>query len=216
MGILAQLGTTNSVPPLPGPPLVERVLLEQPLPVVVLGVVAAAVAFFVLNRQGRATRAAVVGLALLGVGAAVAVVAGVVRTERERMAEATRELVMAAAGADVAGLTRLLSPDVRLFSRFSAPGYGIGSAGIDREEILEKTVQLQRQFSVREAEVREVQSVSTGPGVGSTQVQVRVKVGAGGMEFPYQSWWRVDWRRDASGRWLASAIEPVDLPMAGR
>jgi hypothetical protein len=210
---LAQFGPPagSNVPALPSPPILERLFLEQPLAPAAFLVLAALAAALILNSRGKLSRGLLVGSLLLALGLGVYILGSIVTTERERMARATRELVDAVATVDIPAADRLLAPDVRLFSRFRAPGLSAPNQGMDKTGILAAVPAALGQYPLKEHAVQQVQAQSTGRGVGTTQVQVRVVPEA--TAFPHTSWWRISWRRD-DDVWRATAIEPVDVPFA--
>ncbi|MBL8991402.1 MAG: hypothetical protein JNJ48_07470 [Phycisphaerae bacterium] len=195
--------TDLGVPLLPAPPMLERVLFEQPLPGAVALLAAGVVAFAVLNRAGRGRQglgAAALSLFLAG---AVVVLATAVKTEREELqglAVRVIERVMAADGAEV---DRRLADSVtlRLLGRTSPMG---------KPEILRHvTGRTLERYGVREHTVRSVQAVIDGPGVARTQVRVRVQTDLTGA--PVGSWWLLHWRRDAAQQWRIVGIEAQQI-----
>jgi hypothetical protein len=194
-------------------PIVERLLFEQPWPLIAGLLFLAVVAFVVLNRRGL-VRAGLIVLALgVALGAGVLLLARAVQTPREAMTEATIALVHAAAATDSAALERLLAPDARLFSRFAQPGAAAPEGGLDRPAIIAAARRvLREQWPLKEHSVDEVQAETAGPGSGRTQVRVRVVVEQ--WQIPYSSWWRVDWQKGPDGAWRAVLIEPLELPGA--
>jgi hypothetical protein len=212
--ILAQFSQFLPAPPspLPSPPIIERLLFEQPWgPALLIAGCAAGVWFFAKGKL-RAPIAA----ALLVLAAGLVVMAHLVHTDRERMTQATNDLVDAVASADVAAIDRLLAPDARAYSRYHIPGYSGGQTGMDKGEILAQVPVVIRANPISEHRVQELQAQSRGPGVGTTQALIKIVVRAEqlGQEIPVQSWWRLDWRRDSDGLWRATAIEPVSIPAA--
>lgn len=199
------------VPPLPGPPLWERLLLEEPVYLAGALGLAAIVAFVILNQRARLRTGAVAAVVLLLAAAGVMVLGTTVRTEREAMAESTASLVDAVARVDTAALDQLLASDVMLVSDFHIPELPIASPGLGKNAILAAVGVTMRRYPVKEHRILATQAQSTGPGIGRTQVRVRVVVEG----IPHTSWWKVDWRRGTDGRWRAIAIRPLDIPWAG-
>ncbi len=110
------------MPPPPDHSLVLRLLLEEPLPLVIaLGVAAVALLWQGL-REGLPRRlAAGAGAAAIAVG--VLAVAGLVRTPAERGAEVVRRLVAAVDARDAAAVDGLLAPEAGIHSgREENPG----------------------------------------------------------------------------------------------
>lgn len=219
--LLAQfLPPPAKVPPLPSPPLLPRLFLEQPTPLAVALVIATIVSMAVLNRRGKAVQGTVA--AAFGVlVAAVIILATAVQTDRERIAAATEDLVNAAAAVDQTALDRMLAPDVRLLAQarineqVQREGPKLTDSGWDKATILAQADEyLKGPFKVSSAAVLETQALLDGPTSGRTQVRVRAVPEI--YNFPVITWWRVTWRKGSDGQWQAIAIEPLDLGLAGR
>jgi hypothetical protein len=215
-GVLLQILPPNParVAPLPGPPLIEQALLEQPWYIAGTLTLAGIVVFLALNQRGR-SRAGVLWAGGLMVSAAAILVIGLlVKTEREQMAEATRSLVDATARSDMRALDAWLGPDATLFSEFRAEGLSVPRSGLDKAGILKAAPEALARWPLKDYRVEDLQAQSLGPGLGRTQVSVRVVPEA--MPLPHTSWWRVGWRRSPDGAWRVTEIEPLDIPYAGR
>jgi hypothetical protein len=194
--------------PLPGGPAWERLLFENPLPLVVLLLASAVVVFFVMRRRAKAgIGAAVAGvLGLLAAGAWV--LAREVVTVREEVKAAAAELVDAAAKADTARLEVLLDDNAVAYSS-AAPG------GMLKDRILaEVRRQLGERFRVSRYEIEESQAVVDGPGV--ARAQLRVWVEETDSRGSLSSWWGLDLKRDSGGGWRTSVIRPLHPLMAAR
>lgn len=110
------------MPPPPDHSVLMRLLLEEPLPLVIALSVAAAALLWQGLREGLPRRLAAGGVtAVVAVG--VVAVAGLVRTPAERGAELVRALVAAVDARDTAAVDRLLAPDAGVHSgREENPG----------------------------------------------------------------------------------------------
>ncbi|MEX2218484.1 MAG: hypothetical protein WD749_06945 [Phycisphaerales bacterium] len=212
---VAQLPHSNPPAPLARPPVLERLFLEQPLPLMAGLMVAGIVALVVLNRQGRPAAGTIVVGAAAMVAGAVWLLARVVETPREAMTAAVVALVDATARLDEPGMDRHMAPALRFYSSYGSPGPAVPEAGIDKSALIVLARDKLREYPIREHAVQEVQAVLDGPGVGRTQVRVRVVAEVGPLTFPHTSWWIVRWRREQDGVWRAHSIEPVDIPLAG-
>lgn len=219
--LLAQvLPQPANVPPLPSPPLLPRLFLEQPTPLAVALVIATIVATAVLNRRGKAVQGTVA--AAFGVlVAALIILATAIQTDREKIAAATEDLVNAAAAVDQTALNRMLAPDVRLLAQsrineqVQREGPNLTDSGWDKTMILAQAEKhLKGQFKVSSAVILETQALLDGPTSGRTQVRIRAVPEI--YNFPVVTWWRVTWRKGSDGQWQAIAIEPLDLGPAGR
>jgi hypothetical protein len=215
MNVLAQLFPEKGpqVPPLPGPPLWEKLLLEQPVYLSGFLILAAIVALAMLRQRGRSRQGAIVAGALVLAAIAIYALGAAVTTEREQMADATTALVDAAATGNPALVDPMLAPDVRLFTQFRAPGVSVPTGALDKPAILDAMRRLLSEYPLKEHTIGQMQAQSTGPGVGRTQVRLRVV--AQQYEVPIGSWWLIGWKR-TNGRWVATSIEPLYIAGATR
>jgi hypothetical protein len=205
--------TMGAIQALPGPPIVQYYLLENPWPAVAaLG--GAAVLVVAVGRSRLAPKV------FLGVVAALVVLAAgvwtastLVQTPRERVIERARDLVDAVAKGDMAGAARVLHPDAVLRAFFTSRD------GIELNDILRRVSEMKDGvYRLHSHRVKQVQTEFLGPRVARTQILVEVDPEA--TRFPTLSWWRVDWRNDGpeggpvagSGEWTAYEIEPLALP----
>jgi len=199
-------------PPLDSPPLLPRLIFEQPLPLVALFIGGAVVAFVVLNRRFKAKQGVLAAGGLLLAAGALWLTASLVQTDREQIMAETSRLIGATTRVDTAALDNLLAPDVRLFAGPRIGDSRIPSAGWDKKAILENTDRYLRAiYKVDEAAVLEMQGTMDGPTSGRTQARIRTTV----VGAPFISWWRVTWRRSGEGRWEVTAIEPLEIPGSG-
>ncbi len=209
-----QLGGPTSPTKLPGPPVLEHLLLESPFlltaALVVLGV-AAAVA---LVRRARIRDAVVVLASCIAAGAGVQILAWKTVTNREVISGRSVELVEAVATLDYAGIERLLAPDARLFADIPIPELPIPAAGLDVDDILSRVrTTVGGMYRVREHRVVEIDAAMIGDRLGRTQLRVRVVPEATG--FPQGSWWRLDWREEPDGSWRVIRIAPLSIGQGG-
>jgi hypothetical protein len=205
--------TPGRVAALPGPPLWEAALLEQPIYLAAALILAAVVVATLLNRRGRARQGVLAAAGLVALAAGTLILGGLVKTEREQMTAATESLVEATARVDARALEHALAPDATLFSDLHLPGVPSAQSGLDKEATIRAVQMALGAHPLKEYRVLEVQAQSLAPGMGRTQARVRVSFEE--MPAPHISWWRVDWRRSADGVWRATAITPLDVPWAG-
>jgi hypothetical protein len=213
VGQILPLETPGRVAALPAPPLWEFALLEKPIYLAAALLLAAVVAGTLLNQRGRARQGVLIGAGLVALAAGVLILGGLVKTEREQMADATRSLVETTARIDARALERALAPDATLFSDLRLPGVPSAQAGLDKPGIIKAVQAALGAHPLKEYRVLEVQAQSLASGMGRTQARVRVSFEE--MPAPHISWWRVDWRRSADGVWRATAITPLDVPWVG-
>jgi len=202
--ILAQFGLSDEtrVPVLPAAPLIERVWLANPWPIVILLIVLAAATFVVLNARGRAVRGLAIAAAFLLAAVGAYVTSMLVETDREAISSATRELVRATAAADRAALGELLSDDLSMrVTRVPRSA--------DKSETIALIERLVAgQYGVSGATVLECQATLDGPRLGRTHVRVRTTSQVGVLP----SWWRIDWVLEDDRSWRARRIEALWIP----
>jgi hypothetical protein len=197
----AQLAPQSPPPTLPSPPLAERLLLENPVPAVLVALAAGFIAMWMLRRAGRKRT----NLAAAGAGVALAAVAfavgRMVETPREALKARTRALVEAVAEADSAALDDLLDRSVQV----TLSGGGIRLGNLDKREIIARAEDYMRgSYAVESWSVPTLQAAADGPEVGRTLLRVVVTPEA--TRFPTGSWWAIDWER-IGGAWRAVEIE---------
>jgi hypothetical protein len=202
----------SDVEALPTPPLLERLLFEQPLiPVAALAVLAiiAAIAF---ARRNQRRRGLIVAAALAAAAAGLALLATLVTTDREVLLERTQALIAATAAVDTTPLTDLLSEDASLRTAGS-----IARVLPDietRGEILARAEgELRGRYRISSWEILDRQATLDGPNVARTQVRVGVE--ADQFSRTHYSWWRLHWERDPSGQWRCFEIEPLWIQFVG-
>lgn len=187
--------------PLPSGPLWETYILEQPWPLAIALVVIAAVVLF--KGRGKA-RAIVPAVAILAAMAAVA--AGLlVTTARESIRKSTRAMVAAVVSGDSTTLDAELDESAKLFS-FQH------NDGLDKWALLDEVGRRFRpgaEYAVKDWSIEALEASRDGERVGRSQVKVRAVSAAAGV--PVFSWWLLDYRMDASGRWRVIRMEPQSI-----
>lgn len=188
---------------LPQPPLLERLLFENPWPLAALFIIAAVLAGAFLHRAGKDRNAGVAAVVLLVLAGAVVAASALVTTERERLADLAKHTVDSVMAADDAAVGAVLAPDVTLIllghdTRMSRQGMlNIVASDVGRR------------YGVPEHRVQTVQASVDGPNVARTQMQVRAHVDRLGRAVG--SWWRLHWRRDSDGRWTITSVEALQI-----
>ncbi len=208
----------TGVQPLPSPPILSRLLFEDPLILTAILIIASVAVFFLFNAQGKVKKAILwsgVGL-LLGIG--VLILASAIETDREKIIAATTPLVRVTAAADTSRLEPLLDDQVRLTNELSLAADELPHGEPwDKTQILDHVRSyLGDKFRLKPGEtaIIETQGVIDGPGRGRTQVHIRVTPEL--FEFPWPSWWRIDWKQDAKGEWRVIGIQPLDVGQLSR
>lgn len=213
--LLAQIGGKGGadVARLADPPAGAYYLLENPWPVAIALVVAAAIGAMLFRQRGgtgRGVRLVVAGIA----GAAVVLILGyAVTTERETLRDRTRRLVDAAARGSSAELGPMLMERTRVGA--FAPVFG-GVRG--REEVVAAVRAYIEQFGPLESwEKGFVQAVVDGPNIARTQVRVWAKPRKDAQIYGAATgmWFRVEWRRVGDGPWRASTIDVMQIDGVG-
>lgn len=184
------------IPDLPTPPWWAVALFERPLPIIAGAAALAGATLFAGRRAGRMRPAVTIAALLLLLAVGAFLTARTVRTDRESLADAGRDLVRAVAAPDGPALERLLADDARVTMR------QLGDA-VERPGILAAVRTLHGVAQVRDADVLDTRSGITGPSAGRTYIRVRLD--ADGL--PRDSWWEVSWRRDGTV-WRAVSVRP--------
>ncbi|MFO0859532.1 MAG: hypothetical protein U0570_03170 [Phycisphaerales bacterium] len=189
-------------PPLHEPIGLTVLLFEQPWILMVVALVVGLAISWWMKRRGKPGP----GLAALFGGVAGAgllfVLAKLVVTDREVVAERSKQLVGATASVDAEGLGKLLASDVQM-RYFRAPG------GLDKQGIVTAVrSELGQTYRVKDWAIQELQIAPSSPSAMSTQMRVRVT--AESWNVPHVSWWAIDWRR-AGDTWEVVRIQPLSI-----
>ena len=192
----ALLGPPGGVPQLPAPPLVPRLLLENPISLVVILAVLGLGALVIFRRAGRLGRGLAVAGVMLALAGAVLTLAGIVQTDRERVIARGEALIRAAARADIDAIRPMLDQDV------SVRAAHLHIAG--RDAVLnEISVQMRAGAPVRDVRILSSTAIIDGPRTARSQHRVRTVHAITG--FPALSWWRLTWRKDPDAWRLVQA-----------
>ncbi|MCE7973317.1 MAG: hypothetical protein DYG92_03180 [Leptolyngbya sp. PLA1] len=195
--------TIQDPPPLPPSPLMERLTLESPAPLIAcLGVVA--LAFWLASREPARRKGRVVAGILLLVALGVGVLSSLVETTPERLGRHSREVVAAVAAGDADALARRLDPEVVLLT--------FEREGAEPLEAILRRVATEfakgGRLELKDYGVLEVQAVGETPRRGRVQIKVRATLASG---VPGVSWWRLDYHRGDDGEWRVSGIQPLAI-----
>jgi hypothetical protein len=194
--------------PLAGSPVLQRVLFENPLPLTLILVALALVAYVVLNARGRFRQGLFAAGSLVVLAGVVWTLAATIHTDHERVRAAAQDLVRAIAAADARRVGELLADDARAFD--------IPMSGdFDRDAILDAIPLFLgegRVYQVREHRVLDTQSALDGPD--SARVQIKVRVVPAQWSVPNQSWWALGLRRVETGagdQWRVISLKPLAI-----
>lgn len=175
-----------AVSPLPGPPLLDRLLYEMPWPSAIALVVVGIIVFTALNRSGRARLGGGILVGTIVLASGNVLLATFVTTPRETVTARSRELVHAVATVNSSAILAIVHPDGQL----KEPVRG---TRLDREQILHRVREAIPPLGINSARVVESQAAIDGANVARTQVRVAVDSGT----VPPYSWWRLHWRLEA-------------------
>jgi hypothetical protein len=188
------------IQPLPSPPLLQHLLFEIPYPLCIALFIAAAVAWTLLGRRGD-RRAPLAAAACFALAAGIWALAAAVKTEREKLQDQTIAFVAAVSRADAPAVDAMLAESAHLY-------YPFAPRGIDKPRILDMVrSEMAHQYQVKAHSVLETHASLDAPD--QARVLVRVYVQPAEVNFPVYSWWRLDWRKDSSGRWRATSIQSL-------
>lgn len=190
-------------PPLAPGPIVERLTLESPAPLIAcLGV--AALAVWLASREPARKKGRMAAGLLVVAAVGVGVLASLVETTPELLSRRSRELVAMVAAADADGLSGRLEPNVVLIT-FEREG------AQPLDEIVQRVAsEFARggRLELKDYGVLEVQASNETPRRGRVQIKVRATLASG---IPGVSWWRLDFHLGDDGEWRVSGIQPLAI-----
>jgi ketosteroid isomerase-like protein len=197
--VLAQFFSSPPAP-LPGPGFLERFVLDSPVVLMLVLFLGALVALMVCRGLGKPRRGMVIALAFVVMAAGAWMAASLIETDREAIKRGSRELIAAVATVDTAALDRLMADNVVMRYRYSRGDIG-------KAEIVSHVERyLGREHPIKSHAVLHSEAVLEGERVGRSQIQVQATAQRGES---LTSWWRLDWAKDASGRWRVTRISPL-------
>jgi len=199
------LGALADPDPLPPAPLLERWLLQDPLPTVILLAICAAVGWWWLNRVGRARAGATAGAACLLAAGGVLLLARLVVTERESLAARCTALVNATIDGRDAEVAGFLRSDALA----SVPQVNIEWS---RDELLRRIREGEaHRRGADKADLRWVTSTIDGPTAARTQVRVQARM----MDTWLPTTWMISWaRNDPASPWQVRRIEAQQIGLS--
>ncbi len=173
-------------------------LLEQPLAASLAIALAGIVAATLLRRREQAKLAIPVGAALIVLAIGVYVLGTLIVTDREQIQSGSTAFVEAAVDGDLEALDELILEAAGL----AASGSTVDDKGRER---IKNLSQVQAQAELIESwRVSRLQATIDGANIGTTLFRVRATPRDGRLTI---SWWRLNWRRDASGVWRIGTID---------
>ena len=189
----------ETAPSLPGAPLAERLVLEQPVGAMLVIALVGVIAASGLNRAGRARSAGVSVIGATGLAIAVFVAGQLVETPREAMRAATDRFVEAVRAGDTARLDAMVSDRLVLASSGRPSSTGSKAWVID--------VAPGVAARVGEVSVNHRGAEMTARNAGRT----RVNISASGGEGRLQSTWDLHWHRSERGEWSLTQLNALIL-----
>lgn len=190
----------------PAPSILQRYLLEQPWPlVVVLLLIAVACLLGMLRRRDKTARHRflIVSSIAAGLAAGVLLLATAVRTDREAIEQTTRELVAAAGPLDPDRLDALIFPD----AVFTGPDGSVWRTWDESEPAI-RAGSRWVEFKESPHTIRSLRVGVLPSGEGVTLMDVRTDVP--GAAF-FKTKWRLTWRKDAEGEWRMHEARWLDF-----
>jgi len=203
---LAQIGKfiNPDIPALPDPPLLQRIILEQPTVPAIAVLLIGIVALFALRNAGRTKAGLIAASAGLLLSISLIAAGRLVRTDRETLLLQQDLLVTAVAEADFDTLENGLDPSARIRG-LKVPGIRPAQ---DRDGILALVGSTTGgAYTINSFRIIKRQAVIDGPNSARTQIYVRVEPTLTGT--PTFAWFRILWRLDAGDSWRAVEIEPL-------
>ena len=176
-------------------------LYENPWPIM-LALVAAGVVLFVVGQRRANTRLLIAGACMFVLAGGSLLLAGLIETDREAIDQAARKLVNSTAPLDLQALGALLDDGCTVSVADRAPDL----AGADA--IQEAVYNALNRYKVKSHTVRELESRFIEPQFGRTQLRLRTAFESGQIAITR---WELSWRRDDTGRWLATDLRFVEL-----
>ncbi|HYD00151.1 MAG TPA: hypothetical protein VEB22_02910 [Phycisphaerales bacterium] len=189
--------------PLPSAPLLERYLLQDPLPTTIFLVIAAVIGWWWLQRLGKARPAAIVAAACVLAAGGVLLLAKAVVTEREALVARCTELVNDVIAARAGDVSPVLRSDVTANVRPLRTEFR-------RDDILKMVADDEaRRRGMTAANLKWVTATLDGPNVGRTQCRVQVQYSED-MWLP--TTWMLHWTRDNSqSPWVVRLIDAQQI-----
>jgi hypothetical protein len=191
-------------PPLPEGSLFERFILESPVAVIAIVLVATLIVWLKFRQVASGGRTTMLAGAGIATAVLIATVATLVETRSERLQKITTTLVADAIHARAESVAVVLHDDCVLIEPFSRDE-------MDRDRILRGIRDRIPTFGISDHAALEVSAYAPNERFGKVQVKVRVNISGAGVHF---SWWELEYERTAGGDWRVIRIKP--LSMSGR
>jgi hypothetical protein len=198
---LAQLSLLEpkAPPPLPDPPALAHYLLESPLLVISVLLIAAVVTYMALSSK-KPARARQAGAGLIALALCVWAVAFFVETPREQAISLTKQLVTDVASGNTKGVDAALASKATLYTDARPDGQS-------KDFILSKVDTFfgpKGLYPIQDHALLEAQAYIATPSLAQVQMKVRVTPKDG---IPTLSWWQLDMAPKPGGGWEVTGIK---------
>ncbi len=187
-------------------PLIERIFLEQPLPLAFgLGVLGLLLAAWYLRRAEP--KRALFGLIPIGMGVAVFLIGQFVTTDRQRVADLTRDFISSIAEPDATTIRNALVEGAELRAHTQRWRKDDLVEFVRRAEAGGGAYDIPPRVVIESYRIRQIRAALDSPTIARTQVNVTAT--ANGR--PQATWWELDFDRTPDGwkirsvtlKWLA-------------
>lgn len=196
-------------PELPPSPIVSGLLFENPWVIVVVLLALAILIYLWRHRAGNPRSLLKVSAVMIVLAGVLVLIAGTIKTSRERMVQASRSLIARVAAGDAPAIRSLLTPEARATATRFYPE-------LDLEDVL---TQVEGRFGVRGSEpIREFAIVEIGAAErapGNGRVRLLVRVVPESTRFPLLSWWTLDLDREGEGAWRVRTVTLYSISGVG-
>lgn len=207
----AQLDMLQPPPDLPGldePPLLQHLLLENPIPVLIGATALALLGYAIASRARRRRLGVTIAGGTAALGLAGFVLATLIQTDREAVELRTKQTVAAVAEADTRTLDTIFDPEVRLYVR----GLSVGWDSHRITGFIDRWLVPGSMYHVESHRVGEIQT-QLGPGRNTARSRATVLVTPVGDRSPTSviclMTWREDPARDGPEAWSLIEIQPL-------
>lgn len=199
-----QSGDHRAVEPFTDPPLMQRLLLEQPWPAAI-ALLAVAVGLTMAGRRRKQRGLRLVAWVLAILAGGIVGLAWQVQTPREHIIDRTHQLLAATeAPLDMDSLDNWLEPGAVV----TGPD---GSVWMQREQIDQRLQWIDRRRAVDAHEIRRLEAMADRSGYGRVGLELGTSLQRASRYGPIRTTWQLHWRRDDNGQWRVYEIECVSL-----
>lgn len=185
----------------PDPPLLQHLVLESPWALALVLLLVGVALVFIARRSGRGHAGpAYVGCVLMALAVLVPIIAYLVETGRERIAQNTRDLALAPEDPfDLQTILDLTTQDVRLID-------------MDREGLIALAPRFEEVVKIEDVRVTNLMTVQDSETYGRSYVAVLGRFHSSqGISSPFKVQAILRWRREPDGKWRMHQIEQMAI-----